>query len=264
MSSNVKIAVVGAGGIAVTSIIPAIRAAGFKLVGFQSRNPTHTHQLAEEKRVNLQSIVGTASVQDLVSMARPDVLIIAGPSGTHTNDAMLGIHGMCDVLIEKPVAITRPDIARLLKQADSQGTLRQSLKIGGIFQKIYTPEFEFLERALKEGRFGNNPEFTAFVPWYRSPSYYGIVGEKANSWKGTKRLDGGGAGMNQGIHYVDMIIRLMAASAKLDHQNPILKIRARTGNLLHSEIEVEDTMLFEAIGVSGAGTAKFFSTTAEH
>lgn len=87
------------------------------------------------------------------------------------------------------------------------------------------------------------------MKWYRPAEYY-----KSSGWRGTWALDGGGALMNQCIHYVDMLQWLMG---EVDY------VFGQTGKFVHTYIESEDTaaalLRFKsgAIGVIQASTATY-------
>jgi len=89
----------------------------------------------------------------------------------------------------------------------------------------------------------------AYVKWYRTQEYY-----DSGAWRGTWKLDGGGALMNQAIHSVDLLVWLMG---------PVVSVTARTATLAHENIEVEDVAVanleFEngALGVIEATTAAY-------
>jgi predicted dehydrogenase len=88
-----------------------------------------------------------------------------------------------------------------------------------------------------------------YVKWWRTQEYYDSGG-----WRGTWKLDGGGALMNQAIHNVDLIQWLMG---------PVESIQAMAGLLAHERIEVEDTAVailrFKngALGVIEAATSAY-------
>ena len=81
----------------------------------------------------------------------------------------------------------------------------------------------------------------------RTDAYY-----RADAWRGTWELDGGGALMNQAIHSVDLLTWLMG---------PVVEVRAQTALLAHERIAVEDVALATvkfangAMGVIEASTA---------
>jgi len=69
----------------------------------------------------------------------------------------------------------------------------------------------------------------AYVKWYRSQEYY-----DSGEWRGTWKLDGGGALMNQAIHTVDVLLWLMG---------DVESVCAYADCLAHERIEVEDTVV---------------------
>jgi UDP-N-acetyl-2-amino-2-deoxyglucuronate dehydrogenase len=87
----------------------------------------------------------------------------------------------------------------------------------------------------------------ASTKWYRSQGYYDSA-----PWRGTWSLDGGSL-MNQGIHYVDLLLWCMG---------PVNEVTALCATQIH-QIEVEDTALATlrfssgAVGTIVASTAVF-------
>lgn len=252
----ISVAFIGFGGIGLQSGLPAAIACGLKIVGFQSRRPATTLENARKKDLKID-FPGYSTIQELYDGCRPDAVIDVGPSGMHAGNAVFFGERGVDFLSEKPVGINGQQILDLFRVAG----LRNA-RIGGIFQKALTPDFQLLLRAMREGRFGNNVVIQLYVPWYRPPTYYGIVGGVATSWKGTLALDGGGAAINQGSHHLDMGMRLLAAKFNLSPgECPIIAVRAKKANLLYTEIEGEDTFFLE--GHTSDGTLlQFYSTTA--
>jgi predicted dehydrogenase len=77
------------------------------------------------------------------------------------------------------------------------------------------------------GRFGRLTLGETTCKWWRTQEYYDKGG-----WRGTWKLDGGGALMNQAVHNVDLLLWLMG---------PVTQITGFTATLAHERIEVEDT-----------------------
>jgi predicted dehydrogenase len=253
-----RIAVIDCGGIGYTSIIPAINAAsGLELCGFSSRDPNKTRADASRKKVEI-SVPGFSTPEQLLEEVQPSGVIVVGVSGLHFERAKLCLSRGIDTLVEKPIATTQHDL-RMLGALCAQP---ESGRLGGIFQKIYTREFELLLMAATQGRFGEGFSIEVGVPWYRSSEYYGIEDGEHRGWKGTLEFDGGGAGMNQGIHHWDMALRVAQAQfGCVPGENPIRKLRAKASRLLHHQIEAEDTILIEAL-MGRDSRLSFFSTTA--
>ena len=81
---------------------------------------------------------------------------------------------------------------------------------------------------LQEGRFGKIAWAGVFTPWYRTDQYY-----EEGGWRGTWKMDGGGAVMNQGVHQVDLMQWIVG---------PVKTVSAYASSRIHPKIEVEDTM----------------------
>lgn len=171
------------------------------------------------------STLGCAGVADLAGfMARKDidVVTVATPSGTHSDIAVAAAENGKHCILEKPLDVTLPKIDRAIAAHEKAGT-----RLGGIFNYRYMPSALLLKRAVDEGRFGRMTFGMAYGPWWRDQAYYDQGG-----WRGTVKLDGGGALMNQGIHTIDLLQWLMG---------PVKRVTAFTRCLAHERIEVEDT-----------------------
>ena len=125
------------------------------------------------------------------------------------------------VLSEKPLEISTKRIDRIIRATDKAGVL-----LGCIFQSRFAKGPIHVKKAIEQGRFGKLVLGNAYIKWYRSPEYYA-----SSKWRGTRRFDGGGALMNQGIHQIDLLRWLMG---------PITKVRAQAACIGHAGLEVED------------------------
>lgn len=171
--------------------------------------------------------------ETLLDEATPDVVTVATPSGAHRDPSMAAMKRGIHVLCEKPLEITTERIDRMIEAAD-----RNEVQLGGIFQSRYGAPVRAVRQAVADGRFDGLAVASAAVPWWRDDAYY------EGTWKGTQRLDGGGALMNQSIHAIDALQWIVAADMDLapaDH--PVAEVYAYTGVRGHdpADIEVEDT-----------------------
>lgn len=103
--------------------------------------------------------------------------------------------------MEKPIDITLEAADRLLDASASAGVL-----LTVISQHRFDPGVRRLRELVDQGRLGRLILGDAVVKWYRSQDYYDSV-----EWRGTWAADGGGALMNQAVHYVDLLCWIMGA-----------------------------------------------------
>lgn len=127
--------------------------------------------------------------------ARKDIQVVCvvTPSGAHLEPALMAIKAGKHIIVEKPLEITVERVDTMLRAAKEA-----NVKIAPIFQARLSEGAQAVKRAIDTGRFGRLSLCSAYVKWYRSAEYY-------RGWKGTLKLDGGGAVMNQAIHAVDLL-----------------------------------------------------------
>lgn len=212
---------------------------GAKLVGCFNRTIDKASALANE--------FGGEPTDDLDSLlARTDidVVTICTPSGAHMEPAIAAAKAGKHVIVEKPLDVTLKRCDAMIAACEKAG-----VKLGTIFPSRFHKSSQLLKRAVDDGRFGQLTLGDAYVKWFRTQAYY-----DSGAWRGTWKLDGGGALMNQAIHSVDLLLWLMG---------PAVSVTAHTATLSHERIEVEDvataTIRFAsgALGVIEATTAAF-------
>jgi predicted dehydrogenase len=165
---------------------------------------------------------GVEAFTDLAKLLeREDVEVVdvVVPSGLHAKLGAQVAQAGKHVITTKPLDITLEHIDALIGAC-----AEHRVKLGVVLQLRSYPFFRRLEAAVREGRLGRLYYGAAVVPWYRSHEYY------AQGWQGTRALDGGGALMNQSIHYVDLLLALLG---------PAVEVCGFADNLAH-QIEVED------------------------
>jgi predicted dehydrogenase len=208
-----------------------------RLIGFCGTNATKSKALAGKYRCR-----SFDSSHELLQSDEIDIVTIATPSGAHMEPAIEAARMGKHVICEKPLEISLGRIDKMIEAHLKSGT-----QLGGIFNFRYNEVVQVLKNAIDAGRFGTLTYAAVYVPWWRSDEYY------KSSWRGTWKLDGGGALMNQSIHMIDMLQYLAG---------PVQSLQAFTATLAH-QIEVEDTaaaaLLFrnKALGMIYGSTASF-------
>lgn len=150
-----------------------------------------------------------------------DAVCVCTPSGLHTPQAVQALRAGRHVVVEKPMSLTLDEADLLIQTAGETGK-----KVCVISQFRFQPGIQAVKGALDAGAFGRVTSARLSMPYYRSEAYY-----RSGGWRGTWKMDGGGALMNQGIHGVDVFRYLLG---------PVRCVRGAARTLVH-EIEVEDT-----------------------
>lgn len=171
-----------------------------------------------------------------------DLIMIASPSGAHMEPAILAAEKGIHVLCEKPLDVTLERIDRMIEAHQNHGT-----RLGGIFNFRYDEVTPVIKKAIDEKRLGKITYAAVHVPWWREESYY------QDSWHGTKKLDGGGALMNQSIHMVDLLGYLMG---------PLESLSAFKATSAH-QIEAED-LATAIVKFRNGALGYIFGTTAAY
>ncbi|TVP98767.1 MAG: gfo/Idh/MocA family oxidoreductase [Planctomycetaceae bacterium] len=209
------------------------------LTGCFSRDTDKTRAFAEQHGCRTFS-----SLDEMIADPEVDAITICSPSGAHLEPALAAAAAGKHVIVEKPLEITTERCDQIIRATESAG-----VKLGVTFQSRFHESARLMKRAVEDGRFGKVTLGDAYVKWFRSQEYY-----DSGAWRGTWKLDGGGALMNQAIHSVDLLLWLMG---------PVAEVHARTATLTHERIEVEDVavanLLFQngALGVIEATTTAF-------
>jgi predicted dehydrogenase len=185
-----------------------------------------------------------ADLDELLARDDVDALAVCVPSGAHEEIAVRALRAGKHVLVEKPLALTVASVDRIIAARDAAGRTA-----GVISQNRYAPGPDLLREAVAAGRLGTLTSGSAAVNWYRSQGYYDSAG-----WRGTWEMDGGGALMNQGIHYLDLLCWMFGEPEE---------VYAHAGLLAHQRMEVEDSVTATVRFTSGA-SATLLATTAAY
>lgn len=173
-----------------------------------------------------------------------DIVNICTPSGAHLEPAVSAAAAGKHVVVEKPLEVTLARCDKIIAACRKHG-----VKLCTIFPSRFSPANQTLKQAIDDGRFGRLTLGDTYVKWWRTQQYY-----DGGGWRGTWKLDGGGAFMNQAIHNVDLLQWFMGEVAE---------VIAFTDTLAHERIEVEDTGVAAvrfrsgALGVLEATTSAF-------
>jgi predicted dehydrogenase len=162
-----------------------------------------------------------ATPEELLKNPAIDIVCLCTASGNHLEPALACAQAGKHVIIEKPIEVTLSRCDEMIVACQKAG-----VTLGSILPRRFGKGAIALKSAISAGRFGQITLASALIPWWRSQEYYDSA-----AWRGTQKLDGGGALMNQGIHTIDLLLWLLG---------PVKRVSASMGLVAHKNIEVED------------------------
>ena len=157
----------------------------------------------------------------MLEKEKPELVAIATESGRHAQIALDCLDYGCNLIIEKPIALSLKDADAIIKKADEKG-----LKVCANHQNRFNKSIQKIRDAVEKERFGRMFYGTAHIRWCRDHEYY----DRA-MWRGTWEQDGG-ALMNQCIHNIDLLRWMMG--------DEVDEVMAMTDRLNHPYINCED------------------------
>ncbi|MBC7320571.1 Gfo/Idh/MocA family oxidoreductase [bacterium] len=150
-----------------------------------------------------------------------DIVNICTPSGLREEIAIDCARAGKHIIAEKPIEVTLERIDRMIEECK-----KNNVALAGIFNNRYNRNYKIVYETIQKGRFGKLILGDVYVKWYRDKEYYTRSG-----WRGTWKFDGGGALMNQSIHFIDLLQWYMG---------PVESVKAYTTQAVHKYIETED------------------------
>ncbi len=150
-----------------------------------------------------------------------DVIAVCSPNGLHAAHSIEGLKAGYHVLCEKPMGLSVKECGEMIQAAE-----RVNKRLFAIKQNRYNPPVTAVKEMIDAGKLGKVFSIQLSCFWNRNTDYY------ANSWKGTKELDGGTL-FTQFSHFIDLLYWLIG---------DLEKVEAYMGNYAHEGIiEFEDT-----------------------
>jgi predicted dehydrogenase len=163
-----------------------------------------------------------ASPEDLFAAKLAiDVVAICSPNGLHAKHSIQALKAGYHVLCEKPIGLSVAECGEMIQTAE-----KMNRRLFAIKQNRFNPPVAAVKQIIDEGKLGKifNIQLSCF--WNRNEAYY------ANSWKGTKDLDGGTL-FTQFSHFIDLLYWM---------NGDVIEAKAFTGNFNHEGIiDFEDT-----------------------
>lgn len=171
--------------------IPALRGAGFEVVGLVGTDAERTTKRAAQNGVAR----GFTGLVEAIDETGPDVVVIATPPLTHGQLVIAALERGCHVLCEKPFARDADEARAMLEAARAAGRVHM---LGNEFR--YASENALIARAIEQGMIGE-PRFACLTQY---SGYVRNFEDEIPSWWFDPGQGGGWLGAS-GSHIVDRI-----------------------------------------------------------
>lgn len=135
----------------------------------------------------------------LLTDARPDLVHVCTPPGTHHSLALECLRSDTSVLVEKPPTLCLRELDDL---AEAQGSAGGPW-MATVFQHRFGSGAARLRAMLASGVLGRPLFAVCHTTWYRPQSYFDVP------WRGRWDTEGGGPTMGHGIHQMDLLTAVL-------------------------------------------------------
>lgn len=215
-----KYALIGCGRISPNHLEAAINN-NLGIVGICDIVPENMDILLNKLNIDTNKYKKFTDYKEMLENEKPELVAIATESGKHAQIALDCLDAGCNVIIEKPIALSLEDADKIIEKAKEK-----DLVVCANHQNRFNKSIQKIRQAVESGEFGKMLYGTAHIRWNRGQDYYTQA-----PWRGTWAQDGG-ALMNQCIHNIDLLRWMMG--------DEIDEVSAYTDNLNHDYIEAED------------------------
>ncbi|NUP48282.1 MAG: Gfo/Idh/MocA family oxidoreductase [Catenulispora sp.] len=225
----VRVAIVGAGSVAETSHLPAIRAqdASVQAVAVVDLDLQRARDFAD--RWGIPAVYD--DVEQLLREAAPDLVIVCTPPVAHRGAVLACLEAGAWVWCEKPPTLSLAEYDEIAAHEVEGGPY-----VSYVFQQRFGSAARALREHIRTGRLGTPLIGICHTLWYRAGAYYEVP------WRGKWSTEGGGTTMSHGIHQMDLMLSLMGEWTE---------VRAATGTLAR-RVETEDASMAIVRFASGA------------
>ena len=217
----------------------------YAIVGCGAAGKVHAYHFSHDPRIECIAAVDTDRRQaewfqkhfgfrqmytdytEMLDNEKIDILSIATPPGVHMEQIQAAVKKGCHIFCEKPIVISKTQIEMLEKIA-----ARHNGFLGVMLPRRFYNNTLTVKKVIEKGLIGNIEQIRFNLRCYKDRSYYA-------SWRGQKKLAGGGVLMSQAIHSIDQLVYLFG--------NPVA-IEGRiktTRDYLDIEDEADATFFFK-------------------
>lgn len=200
-----RVGIIGCGFIARKHVACLRRLDGIPLVAVADTLPERVRDAVERYgRAGGREPEPHLDYRRLLDDPQVDAVLVSVPNGLHARIAEDALTCGKHVVVEKPLALSTGEAARICELAAAAG--RQAVVC---HQKRFYPHLGRVRELVRGGAIGRVVSAEVVVMLNRGDEYYG-----AAAWRGTWTKDGGML-LNQGIHDIDLLVWIMGEPAEV-------------------------------------------------
>lgn len=186
----IKIGLVGCGAISNVHVNALKGNDDAVLYGVCDFNYERAQEFAKE-----HNVIAYKTLEQMLDDPNVDSVSICTPSGLHAEQTILALEKGKHVLTEKPMALNVADCKKIIETEKRSGK-----KVSVVSQLRFGKDILKVKQLIEDNCFGKLTNCDIYIKYYREPNYYA-----SSPWRGTLKMDGGGALINQGVHGVDVM-----------------------------------------------------------
>ncbi|MBY9008658.1 MAG: Gfo/Idh/MocA family oxidoreductase [Candidatus Lokiarchaeota archaeon] len=181
------------------------------LVAIASRTANHA-KIASERFSIPNVYVGGESWKNLLDKEELDIVSICTPNYLHAPIVLKAIENDCNILCEKPIAISRKELSQIEEKLENK-----TLIFFTSFQKRYNPIFRLIKGVLDNGIIGKITSVRYIFSHYGPYKSWKALSEEKWFFDSTKA--GGGVLLDLGVHCIDILRYLLGEYDKVNGIN---------------------------------------------
>jgi UDP-N-acetyl-2-amino-2-deoxyglucuronate dehydrogenase len=173
--------------------------------------------------------------------AHPEVSVVSvlTPNAHHAEHVIRAAEHGKHVIVEKPPEMTLEKTDRMIAACGAA-----NVRLAVSLQVRFRTAIRAMKAAVESGRFGRLLAADAYMKWHRPTEYY-----LSDAWR-SRREEGAGVTIQHAFHYLDLLLHLAG---------PVAQVQAWMTNLIHPEVNLEDTAT--ALLSFGCGAQGFLRAT---
>ena len=182
-----------------------------KLVAIASRTEDHAKKAAE--RFHIPKVyVGNNSWEKMIDEQELDIVSICTPNYLHAPIVLKAIENDCNILCEKPIAISREELSQIEEKLKNKNIIFFTS-----FQKRYNPVFNRLKDIIENNVLGKIISVRYYFSHYGPYKSWQAVSEE--KWFFDSEKAGGGVLLDLGVHCIDILRFLLGEYDKVNGMN---------------------------------------------